>query len=312
MTDEEKFEQVIRKFYPQCNFLRTGQLKGGVSAQMTVLEVALPDGQKIKMIVRQHGEVDRQHNPHIAADEFKLLRGLRAAGLPVPTPYHLDLSGEIFSTPYLVAEYVEGMPEFSPAYLADFILQAATTLTRIHRVDYSCGDFAFLPEAAERAAKKLSDRTSAIALAPDDDRIRETLQAVWPLPHVNPSGLLHGDYWPGNLLWEDGQLAAVIDWEDAALGDPLIDLANTRLEILWAFGIEAMQDFTHHYQSIMMATNFAHLPYWDLYAAWGCTSKISEWAAGWPEFGRDDVTEKTMREALIFFISQAFDKLSTS
>lgn len=45
-------------------------------------------------------------------------------------------------------------------------------------------------------------------------------------------------------MWRDGQLAAVIDWEDAQLGDPLADVANARLEILWAFGIEAMLRFS--------------------------------------------------------------------
>jgi aminoglycoside phosphotransferase (APT) family kinase protein len=35
--------------------------------------------------------------------------------------------------------------------------------------------------------------------------------------------LLHGDYWPDNTLWRDGRLVCVIDWEDAALGDPLAD-----------------------------------------------------------------------------------------
>jgi aminoglycoside phosphotransferase (APT) family kinase protein len=47
---------------------------------------------------------------------------------------------------------------------------------------------------------------------------------------------LHGDYWPGNLLWNDGKLAAVLDWEDAERGDPLADIALARLDICWAFG----------------------------------------------------------------------------
>jgi aminoglycoside phosphotransferase (APT) family kinase protein len=34
------------------------------------------------------------------------------------------------------------------------------------------------------------------------------------------------------VLWRDGRIVAVIDWEDAQVGDPLADLANTRLELL--------------------------------------------------------------------------------
>jgi aminoglycoside phosphotransferase (APT) family kinase protein len=114
--------------------------------------------------------------------------------------------------------------------------------------------------------------------------------------------LLHGDFWPGNIVWKDGQIAAVIDWEDAALGDPLADVANSRREILWAFGIDAMRSFTHQYQA-MTTIDFTHLPHWDLCAALRTASQIAEWAT-------DDITKKTMREGHKWFITQAFEKLS--
>ena len=93
----------------------------------------------------------------------------------------------------------------------------------------------------------------------------------------------------------------VIDWEDAAVGDPLADIANTRLELLWAFGVEAMRSFTHHYQSLT-DIDFTNLPYWELYAALRRISQITGW-------GLDYVTEKTMRERLGWFIAQAFMNL---
>lgn len=135
------------------------------------------------------------------------------------------------------------------------------------------------------------------------------MEPVWPLSQTNEPVLLHGDHWPGNILWRDGRIAAVIDWEDAALGDPLDDVAISRLEILWAFGIEAMQDFTARYRA-MTAVDFVNLPYWDLYAALRPASKIAEWAEGWPEWGRTDITEATMREGHRRFIAQAVEKLS--
>ncbi|MGT5522875.1 phosphotransferase family protein, partial [Escherichia coli] len=90
-------------------------------------------------------------------------------------------------------------------------------------------------------------------------------EAAWPFYQQNKSVLLHGDFWPGNVLWKDGQLVAVIDWEDAQIGDPLADLGNSRLEILWASGSEAMHSFTRHYQA-MTDIDFSNLPYWDLFA----------------------------------------------
>ncbi len=300
--DDQKFAQVVRKIDPQSKLLRTWELKGGVSAQVTALEIEQPDGQSKKMIVRQHGPVDLKTNPQVAADEFKLLRILQAAGLATPAPYYLDRTGEIFSTPYVVIEYVDGRTEFAPANLAGFLLQLATHLSSIHRIDCSNLDLSFLPQQEKVYTEKLRERPARLDESIDEGRIRDTLERVWPLPQRNASVLLHGDYWPGNILWRDGQLVAVVDWEDAKVGDPLADLASSRLEILWAFGIDAIHRFTHHYQAVT-PIDCTNLPYWDLCAALRPAFKIAEWAA-------DDIAEQTMREGHRLFIAQAFDELS--
>src|SRR5215469_2248372 len=135
--DENPFARVVHKLDPHSTLLRAWALKGGVSAQVTALEVEQPDGRRLKLLARQHGEVDRAYNPQIAADEYRLLLLVRSAGLAAPTPYYLDQSGEIFSTPCVVLEYIEGQPEFAPANLPDFLFQFATQLSRIHQVDGS-------------------------------------------------------------------------------------------------------------------------------------------------------------------------------
>ncbi len=85
------------------------------------------------------------------------------------------------------------------------------------------------------------------------------------------------------------------------MGDPLADLAKSRLEILWAFGNQAMHRFTHHYKT-KTNLDFTNLPYWDLCAALRPVFQIAEWAA-------DDLVEKEMRQKHRLFITQAFDKL---
>ena len=109
-------------------------------------------------------------------------------------------------------------------------------------------------------------------------------------------------YWPGNVLWRDGQLAAVIDWEDAALGDPLADLANSRLEVLWAFGAGAMQRYTRQYLALMPDLDTALLAYWDLCVALRPVARYTEWA-------EDRDAELRMREGLKVFIVQALKKI---
>jgi aminoglycoside phosphotransferase (APT) family kinase protein len=298
---DNKFEQVVQKMDPQSKLLRTWELKGGVSAQVTALEIERTDGQRRKVIVRQHGERDLKHNPQIAADEFKLLHRLHSLGIAAPMSYQLDQSGEIFPTPYIVIEYIEGETAFTPTNVPDFLRQFATHLIRIHQVDGPKLDISFLPKIEQRYAEKLRDRPEHVDESLEEGRIRDVLEAVWPFPQRNSAALLHGDFWPGNLLWKDGELVAIIDWEDAALGDPLADVANSRLEILWAFGMDVMDSFTHQYQS-MTGIDFTLLPYWDLCAALRPIAQISQW-------GLDDTTEKTMRERHRWFITQALEKL---
>ncbi|MCI0397582.1 MAG: phosphotransferase [Chloroflexi bacterium] len=106
----------------------------------------------------------------------------------------------------------------------------ATHLASIHRVDSSHQELSFLPQARE-CPETLRQRPTNPDQSLDEGRIRDTLASRRPLPQHNPSVLLHGDFWPGNTLWQDGKLVAVIDWEDARSGDPLIDLAISRLDI---------------------------------------------------------------------------------
>jgi aminoglycoside phosphotransferase (APT) family kinase protein len=309
---DQKFDQLVRTIVPQGRLLRTWPLKGGISAEMTRIEIEYPDGRTRSMIVRRPADGAVGRNPHAARDEFELLRILRSVGLATPTPYHLDQSGTIFPTPYVVIEYIEGQPEFAPSNVADFTLQIATHLAGIHSVDCSKLDVSFLPKQENGCAETFKQPVN-VDTSLDEGRIRAAMAPLWPLPRRNAPALLHGDFWPGNLLWRDDTLVAVIDWEDAKLGDPLIDFAISRLDILWIFGIEAQDSFTEHYKS-MMAIDYTNLPYWDLCAALRLArlagADLAGWAAFFSPFGRHDITEHTIRAYYRSFVAQAFEKLA--
>lgn len=298
MTHTE-FEQLIHKMQPGSQLLRAAALQGGLSAQVTALEVEHPDGQIQKMIVRVHGDLDFNDNPNIAADEFKLLQILRDAGITAPQPYYLDPSSAIFGRPYLVMEFIEGTTDSVPADKTDAARQIAAQLARIHRIETAQHDLDFLPKFDPQ---KTIQRPAKLDDSLQEGRIRDALEKVWPLPGHNASTLLHGDFWPGNILWRDGQIVALIDWEDALIGDPLLDLGNGRMEILWAFGADAMHEFTRHYQSLN-PIDFTDLPYWDLRAALRPASLLSQWAT-------DAAAEQRMRAGHYQFVAQAFQKLS--
>lgn len=297
---DESLEKVVRRIFAEGRLVRARALEGGVSAEVTALEVMLPDGTAKKWVLRRHGEADRQRDPNVAAHEFRLLERLSSAGLPVPKPYGADETGEILPTPYVVIEFVEGETILSSASGTDPLLPLATTLADIHRIDYSRQEFAWLPRQKDRLARLLesAERSDSFGRKP----VLDALKSASPRLQRNGDALLHGDFWPGNVLWKNGRLAAVIDWEDAALGDPLSDLANARLEIAWAFGTEAAAEFTRLYRSAMPALDYANLPYWDLVASLRPVMSLSSW-------GLEPDKERDMREKLDRFIEQALEAI---
>ena len=296
------FARVVQKIDPLGQLIQARELVGGVSTRVTALEFTRGDGKRQRVLVRQHGARDLAQNPQVATNEFRLLQILRAEGLAVPTPLYLEQSGELFPTPFLVVEYVEGKTEFAPADLPACIAQLAAFLARLHRVDGTRPDLPFLPRQEELCARRLRDRPARLDESLDEGRVRATLEAAWPLTQHNPTVVLHGDFWPGNVLWRSGALAAVVDWEDAALGDPLADLGNGRLELLWAFGPEAMLDFTRHYLALH-PVDLSNLPYWDLYAALRSSFQIEIWTP-------DARSAEHMRSLRRWFVARAFEELA--
>ena len=307
------YRQLVEKIAPRCRLLRSWSLTGGISAQMTALEIEHSGGQTQQLVVRRPGPGTLSHNPHAAEDEFKLLQIARSLGLAAPVPVALDSSGAIFSTPILVTEYVAGEMEFSPADPQNYAVQMAAHLAQIHSVAGERADLAFLPRQPRDLPGIIGRRPRASNPSFNEEDIRGTLERAWPDLKPNPPSLLHGDYWPGNILWQGEQLAAVIDWEDACTGEPLSDLAIARLDMLWIIGRDAMQAFTRHYQS-RRTLDYASLPLWDLCAALRLVrlvgADLAGWAAYFHPYGRSDITPGSILEQYHFFIQQAFAALA--
>ena len=53
------FEQLARRIVEQGDLLRAWPLSGGISAAMTALEIAAPEGGRRKVVVRHYGQSER-------------------------------------------------------------------------------------------------------------------------------------------------------------------------------------------------------------------------------------------------------------
>lgn len=294
------FCRLLQRFAPGSRFTHAWPLPGGVSAEVTALAYVSADGRQHTAVVRRHGAADLTADPQIAVHEFQLLRTLHTAGLPTPAPLFVDDTCDLFATPVLVTAFVEGAIEFDPPDLDAYLCQMAGFLAQLHNLDIShmaLDSLRLLDWSLGPAPAQLDDALS-------EGKIRQALRTHSPPQAADKTVLLHGDFWPGNVLWRDGQLAAVIDWEDAALGDALADLGNARLEILWAFGPVAMHRFTDTYQKLT-GQDLAPLPYWDLRAALRPAGKLATW-------GLDPHVVAKMRERHRHFVQQALGALNAN
>ncbi|WP_193726859.1 phosphotransferase family protein [Paenibacillus guangzhouensis] len=289
--------QWIRRLNPTWKLLRSWKLKGGISAQVIGLEIAQADEQNLKLVARVHGDADIEHNPSVASDEFNLLQVLRSQGVLVPKPYVVDHSRSLFDRPALLIEYIEGQTEFAPTDMNDYIKQMASAISKLHHIDCTKVDVSFLPRQIDHDRKLRNIAILKKIHIEGDAVIHEKILAFLHTPSKNRAAILHGDFWPGNLMWKDGQLVAMIDWEDAAFGDPLSDLANGRLEMLFYYGVEAMEQFTNQYVALMPRLDLSHLAFWDIYAAVRL--------AGFAEWGLDVQIVDRMRERHNGFVQQA-------
>lgn len=306
MSELVQVLKLLQQIEPGGSIRRSWSLAGGCSAQMMAYELVFPTGASKTFIIRRPGQSALARNPVAARDEFKILKSIHSSGLPVQTPYLLDESLKFFESPVLVLEYVEGEADFAPADLALFLQQFASQLAQIHRVPLFVG----LPSQSHRLERFIFLEPEIYDDSIQEKHLREILRKAWPSMQQNQACLLHGDFWPGNVLWRDGVLVSVIDWEDAEAGDPLCDLAVSRLDMLWIFGEDAMRDFTELYLS-EVELNVRMLPYWDLLAALRTAGALSDWSAIYPGLGRPDITEERMGERLRGFVASALKHISS-
>ena len=297
-------EKIVALVAPGAKLVRQWPLGGGISCTMTAVEIELPDGNRQKLVVRKVGKWSFENYPNSVRNEYELLIYLRECGIPVANPRYVDLSCEITDRPYLVLDYVEGSPDLTVEDRTKRVSIVAENLAKIHSVN-TCHPAMKFMNPSPINVRPVGGAMNEVL---QESKIRSALESRIGRVVENKHTFRHGDFWPGNMVWKDGELSAVIDWEETSIGDPLFDVSIARLDILWAYGPEAMKIFTEVYQS-RMDIDFSILPYWDLRVSLRPISSIEEWAVSFPQLGRPDVTEQTMTEGHRWFVDSAIDQL---
>lgn len=267
--------------------LSSEPLAGGVSATTHALTVEPPTGELEKWVLRQK---EPTWDSLEYAVHTRLLEMLAEAGVPAPRPVY-------YTADYLITAYIEGTTD-PPAGLDLALKQMAKALHLLHSTPIQKGWHPWFAQL-NNMISDFEHRKSAPNERYSESILREVAESYFFCENSRYMHLCHGDFWPGNVVWHNDRIVAIIDWEDCCLGDPLYDVGNARLEILWKWGQRAMERFTDFYAELVP---FRHgrLAFWDLMAATRPIGKIESW-------GLPDKTVQEMLELHRWFVAQALE-----
>jgi aminoglycoside phosphotransferase (APT) family kinase protein len=85
-------------------------------------------------------------------------------------------------------------------------------------------------------------------------------------PPTAETVFVHGDVWPGNVIWTDDGVAVLIDWKTAGVGAPGVDLGGIRNQLAIMFGPEAPGLVLDGWERAT-GTKASDVAYWDAVAA---------------------------------------------
>jgi aminoglycoside phosphotransferase (APT) family kinase protein len=183
-------------------------------------------------------------NAHDMGREHKVVSALANTGVPVAPIAGYCTDEGLIGTPFYLMEWVEGPILRSTAEALGFSeadreaigRRVVETLVGIHAVDpdaVGLGDLGRKENYVARQIKRWTGqwekgKTRDVPLV---EEVGERLAAR--IPEQGPATIVHGDYRLDNMiLTDEGEVAAVVDWELCTLGDPLADVGM--LIVYWA------------------------------------------------------------------------------
>ena len=298
----ERIQAAIQCFAPSAALHSIEALEGGVSATMARIEIRLPDGSIHKYVVRTPGKWTAEEPPGFIGREYKILQQVSQTGILSPNPVYLEPPGT--EDRFYILEYIDGAPDLKPSHPATYGLTFAELHAQIHGLDLRRHGL----QDTRHLATKIRTLGDPTCHQPWEGEARSVLDRFGPLEDVNPPVFRHGDLWPGNVLWHEGKVSGIVDWENASLGEPLFDIAITRLDLLWVAGWEATNAFTEHYLKLMTMDS-TRLARFDLVAALRLSGAMEMIAPAYPPLGRPDITAETLTQSLGEFVDSALSRV---
>ena len=217
-------------------------LRGGMSSAVHLLTTQHGAGQPRQAVLRRYVRPETSADESdIAEREARALRAAGAVGVPTPTLLAVDPAGTGAGVPAVLMSRLPGRVDWWPSDTGRWLRGLAGVLPAIHAAP--------LPPAGLIAPVTACPPTS---YQPPPwarypwvwERAAEISQG--PVPGL-PRVLVHGDFHPGNVLWQRGKVSGVVDWQAARAAPAVTDVAHCRVNLL-TLGAGAAERFTACWQ----------------------------------------------------------------
>jgi aminoglycoside phosphotransferase (APT) family kinase protein len=211
------------------------QFRGGFSNLTYLLKT-----DRGEFVLRRPPRGVAQGSAHDMGREHRILSVLSTRGVPAPRPVVLCRDESVLGAPFYIMERVRGAilrgePRESPSpeVMRRLSESFVDTLVAIHNVGPSDPAIATLGKPDGYVARQVSGWTRRWENARTDDIPSMERVAAWLASHQpreSAATLIHNDYKYDNLVLDPDDLSrvrAVLDWEMATLGDPLLDVGTS-------------------------------------------------------------------------------------
>jgi aminoglycoside phosphotransferase (APT) family kinase protein len=194
-----------------------------------------------EMVMRRPPFGNQVKSAHDMSREYRVLSKLSAVYPPAPRPYFYCEDEAVIGAPFYVMERrkgivlrrVSGGSPVDTETARRLGLSLVDNLARLHMLDYKAAGLADLGKPDGYVGRQVSGWINRWAAARTEDMPAVERIAAWlpgHMPKESGAALIHNDYKFDNLLLDPDdptKIVAVLDWEMATVGDPLMDLGST-------------------------------------------------------------------------------------
>ncbi len=233
--DLEPLERFLDSALGDRSPVKVSPMPGGGSC-----EIFAVDRGDSRWVLRRAPRQASSATAHDVLREFRILEAIKDQSVPIARPIVSCGDPDVFGAPFYVMERINGIPVRSsipPAWTGApethgrALEEMIDALAAVHAMDWRSTVLRTLEPKPDYLANQIERWIEQLDSYGGRDLPTGRTVTEWLRRHRPPDqelALCHGDYKLDNLLFDPApppRLLAVVDWEMAAVGDPLVDLA---------------------------------------------------------------------------------------